>query len=195
MQQNPGFLGHFPQLMQKRAVDGQHPATDNRFDRYAGQFVGVFPDHLESALVKGQHQHAIFGAGGNTGSQAATLVIRGLALGDVKPGDILKILFKELKVSLMLGVLLGLMAYGRVLIFGGGSTLPSGFSLALVGFSIAVALGFQVISSTLIGAMLPLAAARFKLDPAVVATPALTTIVDMTGLLIYFTTVKLILGI
>ena len=57
------------------------------------------------------------------------------------------------------------------------------------------ALGLQVLTSTLIGALLPLAAARLKFDPAVVASPALTTIVDITGLLIYFTTAKFLLGI
>ncbi|MBN1102847.1 MAG: magnesium transporter [Deltaproteobacteria bacterium] len=63
------------------------------------------------------------------------------------------------------------------------------------GFAIAVALGIQVLTATLIGALLPIAAARTKFDPAIVASPALSTIVDITGLFIYFTTVKLLLGI
>ena len=133
--------------------------------------------------------------GGNTGSQSATLVIRALALKEIFPGDILKILWKETQVSILLGLLLGVVALLRVLIFGGASTMPHGFSLWLIGVAIATALGLQVVTATVIGAILPLSAARFKLDPAVVASPALTTIVDVTGLLIYFTTIKLMLGV
>ena len=70
-----------------------------------------------------------------------------------------------------------------------------GFSLAKIGVAISLALAFQVVTATVIGAMLPLGAARMKWDPAVVASPALTTIVDISGLLIYFTTAKLLLGI
>lgn len=133
--------------------------------------------------------------GGNTGSQSATLVIRALALDEVTPGDIFRILWKEAKVSVMIGLLLGALTFARVYFFGGGSVVPEGFSLERLGFAIALAIGLQVVSATLIGAMLPLIAARLKVDPAVVASPALTTVVDITGLLIYFTTVKLLLGI
>jgi magnesium transporter len=133
--------------------------------------------------------------GGNTGSQAATLVVRALALREISPRDVVRVLAKEIQVALLLALLLGIVAYGRVAFFGGGSTIPDEFSLSLVGVAIATALGLQVLTATLIGAVLPLAAARVKVDPAVMASPALTTIVDITGLLIYFTTVKFILGI
>jgi magnesium transporter len=133
--------------------------------------------------------------GGNTGSQSATLVVRALALREITPRDLLRILGKEFRIALMLGILLSGVAYGRVMLLGGGSTIPEGYALHAIGLAIALALGLQVVTATLIGAMLPLAAARFKLDPAVVASPALTTIVDITGLLIYFSTVKLLLGL
>jgi len=73
--------------------------------------------------------------------------------------------------------------------------MPAGHSLPKIGAAIAIALGLQVITATLIGALLPLGAAKMKWDPAVVASPALTTIVDITGLLIYFTTAKAFLGL
>ena len=133
--------------------------------------------------------------GGNTGSQSATLVVRALALKEISPRDILRILGKELQISAMLAVLLGIIAYGRVIFLGGGSSLPANYSLGTIGLAIALALGLQVVTSTLIGALLPMAAARAKFDPAVVASPALTTVVDITGLLIYFTTAKLLLGL
>jgi len=133
--------------------------------------------------------------GGNTGSQSATLVVRALALKEISPRDLFRILAKEFQVSILLALLLGIIAYGRVILFGGGSTVPEQYSLSTIGFAIAIALGLQVVTSTLIGAFLPLAAARAKFDPAVVASPALTTIVDITGLLIYFMTARWLLGI
>lgn len=131
--------------------------------------------------------------GGNTGSQSATLVIRALALDEIQPKDLLRIIFKEFKVSLMLAVVLAVVAFGRVMAFGGGSTMPAGVSLVWVGTAISIALALQVVSATLIGAILPLIAAKMKWDPAVVASPALTTIVDITGLLLFFGTAKLLL--
>jgi len=133
--------------------------------------------------------------GGNTGSQSATLVVRALALKEITTRDIFRILAKEFQVAIMLALLLGIIAYGRVILFGGGSAVPENYSLSTIGFAIALALGIQVVTATLIGAVLPLAAAQVKFDPAVVASPALTTIVDITGLLIYFITAKLLLGI
>ena len=77
----------------------------------------------------------------------------------------------------------------RVMLQGGGAA-----QLSLIGGAIAIALALQVITSTLIGALLPLAAARMKWDPAVVASPTLTTLVDITGLLIYFSVAARMLG-
>jgi magnesium transporter len=133
--------------------------------------------------------------GGNTGSQSATLVVRALALKEITHKDIMRILLKEVQIGLLLGVLLGAIAFGRVLFFGAGSSGPGGFSIGMIGTAVSVALTLQVITATVIGALLPLFAARLKLDPAVIASPALTTVVDITGLLIFFTTAKIILNI
>jgi len=133
--------------------------------------------------------------GGNSGSQSATLVVRALAVREISTGDILKVLWKEFKVAVPLAVMLGVLAFGRVLFFAEGSSRPEGQSLSTIGLAIAAALGLQVLTATMIGALLPLAAAKLKFDPAVVASPALTTIVDITGLFIFFTTAALILGI
>jgi magnesium transporter len=133
--------------------------------------------------------------GGNTGSQSATLVVRALAVNEITPKDSWAILFKEGKVAILLGILLGIFSFARVVLFSGETSIPGSHSLAAIGAAIATAMGLQVITATLIGALLPLAAAKLKLDPAVVASPALTTIVDITGLLIFFVTIKLFLGI
>ena len=132
--------------------------------------------------------------GGNTGSQAATLVVRALAVDEIRPSDFLRVFLKELQVALMLALILAGLAFARVQFFGGG-TIPPEFTRHGIALAISVALGLQVVSATLIGAFLPLGAAGLKLDPAVVASPALTTTVDITGLLIYFFTVKIMLGL
>jgi magnesium transporter len=133
------------------------------------------------------------GAGGNTGGQSATLVVRALATGELLPRNVLGVLWREFRVSLLLGGLLALLAFGRVLLFSRHGHLPPGFSPYVVGAAVAAALGFQVVTSTLLGALLPLAAARARFDPALVASPALASIVDITGLTIYFITVKIVL--
>ena len=133
--------------------------------------------------------------GANSGSQSATLVVRALAVREVSTGDILKVLWKEFKVRVPLAVMLGVFAFGRVLLFAEGSSRPKGQSVLTIALAIAAALGLQVLTATMIGVLLPLAAAKLKFDPAVVASPALTTSVDITGLFIFFTTATLFLGI
>lgn len=132
--------------------------------------------------------------GGNTGSQSTTLVIRALAVQEIRPRDVGRVLWKELRVGLMLSAVLGITAFLRVLLQGGGSASLAPALLPKVGAAIALALALQVVTSTLLGALLPLIAARFKVDPAVVASPTLTTLVDITGLLIYFGVAASMLG-
>jgi magnesium transporter len=161
----------------------------------SGYIVQTFEGLLLQIAILATFMPMLADTGGNTGSQSATLVVRALALREISPGDILRVLWKESKVGLPLAVLLAVLAYGRVLFFSGSLTRPENYSLSSIGFAIGAALGIQVITATLIGALLPLAAAKLKFDPAVVASPALTTIVDITGLFIFFTTTKLLLGI
>ena len=161
----------------------------------SGFIVQSFEGLLIQFTVLAAFMPMLADTGGNTGSQSATLVVRALALKEITAKDILRILAREFRVSLLLAVLLGLIAFVRVIFLGGGSTIPGSYSLTRIGFAISFALALQVVTSTLVGALLPLGAAKMKWDPAVVASPALTTIVDITGLLIYFTTAKLLLGI
>ena len=154
-----------------------------------------FADTLGSMLILAFFMPMLVATGGNTGSQSATVVIRALALQQIGAADILSVLWKELRISIMLSSVLVIVALGRIFLFPQSSQSTGGFSLLQVASVVALALGLQVISSTLVGAILPLIASKLKLDPAVVASPALTTTVDITGLLIYFGTAKLLLGI
>jgi len=124
--------------------------------------------------------------GGNSGSQAATVVVRALALGQITISNWFKILWKEARIALLLAVCLGVLAYGKVLFLSWETEVSSVYSLPLIAFMISVALSLQVVTATVIGAGLPLLVKRFGGDPAVAASPAITTVVDITGLLIYF---------
>lgn len=161
----------------------------------SGLIIHSFESSLTHLIVLALYMPMVADTGGNTGSQSATVVVRALALGEIRPGDALKVLFKELKISLLLALILAVLSFGKVMFLSQRSDIPGGFSLGNIGFAIALALGMQVITATLIGAVLPLCAVKMKWDPAVVASPALTTIVDITGLLIYFGTAKLLLRI
>lgn len=161
----------------------------------SGMIIHSFEATLTNLMILALYMPMVADTGGNTGSQSATVVVRALALREISFSDIFKVLWKELKVSILLSAILGLLSFLKVLFLSSGSEIPAGYNLSNIALVIALALSLQVITSTLIGALLPLVASKLKLDPAVVASPALTTIVDITGLLIYFSTAKLLLGI
>lgn len=131
-------------------------------------------------------------AGGNTGCQSAAMVVRGLATGEFGAGDLPRIALKEFATAVLLGLSLGFVAFGRALFSGGAESLAATAHIAL---TIAVAIGAQVVSATVLGAILPLAASRLRLDPAVVSNPLLATTVDVTGLVLYFAIAAAMLGL
>jgi len=154
-----------------------------------------FESVLANLMVLSLFMPMLADTGGNMGSQSATVVIRALALKEITLRDAGKVLFKEIRISLMSGVILASVAFVRVLLLAGDSTIPDGISLYALGGVIALALGLQVVSSAIIGCLLPMGAEKLKLDPAVVASPAITTVVDITGILIYFSLASKILGV
>lgn len=161
----------------------------------SGVVLHHFEETLSSLMILALYLPMLMDTGGNTGSQAATVVIRSLALGDVKSKDIFMVVWKELRIALMISGILGLLAFGRVMFLSRNMVIPAGFDLVNIAWVIALSLSFQVISATLIGALLPMVVSKAKLDPAVVASPAITTLVDITGLLIYFTTATTLLAL
>jgi magnesium transporter len=161
----------------------------------SGAVLQSFEQTLTSLMILAFYMPMLADTGGNTGSQAATVIVRSLALKEIHPKDALKVIWKEARVALLLAAVLGCLAFARVLLTASNVTIPSTVNILDVGTAIAIALSIQVISSTIIGAILPLAAAALGADPALIASPALTTVVDITGLLIYFTTARLVLRI
>lgn len=161
----------------------------------SGMIINEYQSMLESFLILAMYMPMMAATGGNTGSQAATVVIRALSLGEIEDGDWSKILWKEVKISFMLSLCVATLTYFKIAFLSFHSLLPEGFTMEHIGGVIALAISIQVMTSAVIGAGLPLIVRKLGGDPAVVASPAITTIVDITGLLIYFTTASLILGI
>ncbi|NKY58075.1 magnesium transporter [Nocardia flavorosea] len=146
---------------------------------------GFFETTLEQAAQLALFIPLLIGAGGNAGAQAATACVRAVAVGEVRGGDLFKVIWRECRVGLVLGGMLS--AVGLVI---GG--LFVGPKVAVV---VAVTLVLICAWAATIGGTMPLLAKRLRIDPAVVSAPMVTTLVDATGLIIYFTTAKLVLGI
>jgi magnesium transporter len=175
------------------------------FKKRVSWILGLFIASILSEVIIHKHEELlgkltvlalylpmIAGAGGNAGSQAATVVIRAISLGQVALRDWLGVILKEAKVAFLLAFCLFFLAFLKVIILSGNVILENHSTYRLA-FAIALSLSLQVISSTVIGASLPLIAKYFNGDPAVAASPAITTLVDITGMSIYFTTVVVLL--
>jgi magnesium transporter len=157
----------------------------------SGMIIHNYEKALEKMLILALYMPMVADTGGNVGSQAATVIVRALALGEFSVRAWLKVIWKETKVSSLLALCLGLLAFAKVLFLSWETEIPAEYSLVKVAFVISLALSLQVITATVIGAALPLIVKAFGGDPAVAASPAITTIVDITGLLIYFGTATL----
>ena len=152
----------------------------------SGIFTGLIIQHFEDTLTSmaeiGVMLTAcipmLMGTGGNCGSQSSTLVIRGLAVGEISPADTLKILWKECRVSILVSLVLSTMAMAmQLFLFRRPFSVALTVSLAMIG---------TVVISKSIGCTLPMLAKKLKLDPALMAAPLITTIVDTCSLLILF---------
>ncbi|MDE0825544.1 MAG: magnesium transporter [Akkermansiaceae bacterium] len=163
----------------------------------SGYIMLRFESVLDSAFILALFLPMVIAAGGNTGGQAATMVIRAMALGELDDGNILRVAWKELRLGLFLGTFLGIcIAAAAIFILPlFKPNIPVDMGFVEFGLTIALALAIQVTASTLIGALLPLWARSAKLDPAVIAAPAITTVVDVSGMIIYFTVVRALLGL
>lgn len=128
----------------------------------------------------------LIGTGGNTGAQTVSTLIRGLALSEVKLKDTRRVLKRELMGGLAIGLLLGTVGFFRALLWHSGGKLSLVIALTLVAICI---------WANVVGALIPLVATKFKIDPAVVSAPLITTLVDATGLAIYLLIAKAILGL
>lgn len=149
----------------------------------AGAIIVMFEDTIAAAVVLVSFLPLLIGSAGNAGSQAATLSVRSIALGEVRLGDWFSLLSKEFIVSLSLGITMALLVWVLGLYRGG-------FEVALV---VALSMVVIVMVGSLIGMILPFVLHKINVDPAVASTPLVTTVADVFGVLVYFTLAAAIL--
>ncbi len=153
-------------------------------------FTGTVLRHYESELAKvvalSFFIPLLIGTGGNSGSQTVTTIVRGLAVGEIRMRDFGRVLLREGGSGVVLGLMLGLVGFGRALLW--GSNVPLAMT---VGVSILAICAW----ANTVGSMIPMLATLFKIDPTVMSAPLIATLVDATGLIIYFTIAKSFLGL
>lgn len=162
---------------------------------FSGMIIQSYDDAIAALTILALYMPMIADTGGNAGSQSATVIVRSLALGELKVKNWLAVVWKELQIASLIGLALAAASFVKVEFLSSSAVLPGNITLTLLGSAIALALFLQVLTATVIGATLPLIAKSCRLDPAVVASPAITTFVDITGLLIYFYITTTLLGI
>lgn len=155
--------------------------------------MGFFEKQIEKAVVLALFVPLIISSGGNSGSQASTLVIRALALGEVTLRDWWRVMSRELFSGLGLGLILGSIGFLRITIWSGFSHIYGPHWL-LVALTVGLALIGIVLWGTLAGSMLPFILRRLGFDPATSSAPFVATLVDVTGLVIYFSVALLLLS-
>ena len=145
---------------------------------FTGLVIKKYEDILQSAVYLATFIPMLMDTGGNAGSQSATLVIRGIALEEIEFSDIFRVIWKELRVSILVGFILSAVNFARIYYFS-----HSGLETSLV---VAISMFLTVIMAKVVGGVLPLVAKSLKIDPAIMASPLITTIVDTAALIIFF---------
>jgi magnesium transporter len=155
-------------------------------EAYTGTVLRHFEQTLDQVVALTFFIPLLIGTGGNTGSQIVTTLVRGLAVGEVKFKDMARVLMREVATGLLIGAVMGVTTLIRAYTLGVGPDL---------GPVVAVTAMFIVLWASVVAAVLPLVLHRLKVDPAVVSGPFITTLVDGTGLFMYFTIARFMLGL
>lgn len=161
---------------------------------FTGAILTSFEEKLAAQAVLIAFIPMLMDTGGNSGSQSSVTIIRALSLGDVQFSDFFKIVWKEIRVALICGLTLGVCNFGKIMLV---DCLIMGNSEITVGVAAAVCitLALTVLCAKLVGCMLPLLAQKIGFDPAVMASPFITTVVDAISLLVYFGVARILLGL
>jgi magnesium transporter len=155
-------------------------------EAYTGTALRAYDEEITKVVALAYFIPLLIGTGGNIGSQTTTTLVRAMGLGEVRLRDVGRILRKEVAVGLILGAIMAIVAYGRA------ELLATGPQVALV---VALTIAAICVWSATVAAVLPLLLRRLRIDPAVVSAPMITTLVDGTGLVIYFTIAKYLLDL
>ncbi|MFW5896721.1 MAG: magnesium transporter [Bacillota bacterium] len=151
-----------------------------------GNILDHFQGYIEAVVALSFFIPLLIGTGGNAGAQAASTVIRAMALDEVQIEQVGRVIWREIRSGLLLGIIMGAAALVQASLLGGSP---------LLGYTVAAALFIIVIMASILGGMLPLIARRLGFDPAAASAPVITTLVDGTGLIVYFMVARFILGL
>ncbi len=161
---------------------------------FTGMIISGFEAALSACVALTAFIPVIMGTGGNSGSQSSVTVIRGLSVGEIGFRDTWRVLFKELRVSVLCALALGAVSFGKILLV--DRLLLSNEAVTVsVSLVVSLTLAFTVMCAKIIGAALPILAKKVRLDPAVMASPFITTIVDAVSLLVYFAVASSLLSL
>ena len=154
---------------------------------FTGQIITSFENVLGSVVILTSFIPMLMNTGGSSGSQASTLVIRGLATGEIELKDVFKVIWKEFRISLLVGITLAIVNFGRLMIIE-----KVEIHIAL---TVSLTLIVTIAIAKIIGSIAPLAAKKLKLDPAIMAGPLITTFVDAVTLTVYFSFASILLSL
>jgi magnesium transporter len=156
--------------------------------------MSFFEDEIAKALVLTLFIPLIISSGGNSGSQASTLIIQAMAVGEIYVQDWWRVMRREILSGLMLGTVLGLIGFLRIILWHSVNPMIYGPHWLVIGITIGFTLIGVVLWGTLCGSMLPIILKRLGADPAVSSAPFVATLVDVTGLIIYFSVAYMVLS-
>ncbi len=153
---------------------------------FTGTVMRYFRNELDAVVALAFFVPLLIGTGGNTGSQTTASIVRALALGELSPRDALRVFWHEGMIGILLGLAMATFAFIRALTWGTGE---------LLALSVAMSIFAIILWANCMGSLLPLVATKLHIDPAVISGPVMSTLVDATGLFIYFSVAKIMLGI
>ena len=154
---------------------------------FTGRIINKFNDVLQAVVILASFIPMLMDTGGNSGSQSSTLIIRGLATGEINVKDAGKIFWKEIRIGIIVGLTLAAVNFGRLMLI--EKVDPT------VALTVSLTLVVTVMIAKMVGGTLPLLAKKLKVDPALMAGPLITTLVDAISLMVYFSVASALLGL
>ncbi len=152
-----------------------------------GGIIAHFEDLMSQVIALVAYIPLLNGTGGNAGTQSASLVIRGMAVGEIELKDAAKVMWKEMRISFTVGLILSILNFIKIIVIDRETVL--------VALTVALGIFIIVMFAKLLGGLLPMAAKRLGIDPALMATPMISSITDMVSVIIYFTLATMIIGL
>lgn len=161
----------------------------------AGAILQAFREPLMNLTILGFYIPMVLGAGGNSGGQSASVVIRALIRKEIRPHDAFGVIWKELRTALLIGLVLGALVFTRVLLTAPSDFIPGWVDVINLSLAIGLGMALQIVTATVLGAFIPLLAAAVGANPAYISSHIIATVADMSGLLVYIWTARTVLRI